>query len=439
ARVADGVGADLRRWLDGLDTGAASTLAPRARMDAAEADFARQLALTQSDDDEVARAAYESLTAHAEAWRAAAREYHGSTAGYFEVEATLRALLEPLADALGHGDTVAGQDEMLALLTAIGDNTGLAGPLAKQVPLASVLTDVFGGLGEGSYLGRLAVAQAEHTAALEAQTAYLHAADQHEASLLAAIEAAVRALDGLGGSGGGSTPPLPPPPDPPAPQEPPAPTRYYDYNALMAHNAPMAVHKRAQDYMSRNADVLAAWRAGTLRFGDGTLENTALGHFMYHGQHEGRWFSAGGWVNGPGGPTDDAIDARLSAGEFVLAAGAATYIANAAPGLIEALNDNQVHIAPLSSAPDLPAPNVIPFAPPMARDDGVLIDRVERLESRLDTLIAAVHGEASAGRRTDGGLTQSLIDELRALRRDLGAQTGRADLAARAAVGGRRA
>ncbi|MBB4268149.1 phage tail tape measure protein [Roseospira visakhapatnamensis] len=52
---------------------------------------------------------------------------------------------------------------------------------------------------------------------------------------------------------------------------------------------------------------------------------------------------------------------------------------------------------------------------------------------------AAVHGEASAGRRTDGGLTQVLVDELRALRRDLGAQTGRADLAARAAVGGRRA
>ncbi|MGV9540931.1 transglycosylase SLT domain-containing protein [Nocardia beijingensis] len=45
-------------------------------------------------------------------------------------------------------------------------------------------------------------------------------------------------------------------------------------------------------------------------------------------------YAEGGWVFGPGGPTSDAIPARLSAGEFVVNAAAAA----ANPGLLQAIN-----------------------------------------------------------------------------------------------------
>ncbi|WP_246164032.1 hypothetical protein, partial [Roseospira marina] len=87
--VAGSVGSDVRRYLDDLTGGSNSTLGQQERMESARAHLARQVTLAGSDDADVARAALESLTDYAEAYREAAeaalRHFadHGQTEGRY--------------------------------------------------------------------------------------------------------------------------------------------------------------------------------------------------------------------------------------------------------------------------------------------------------------------------------------------------------------------
>jgi len=83
-------------------------------------------------------------------------------------------------------------------------------------------------------------------------------------------------------------------------------------------------------FLNRGLDVLNAWAFG----GSGTADTGAVGGWFRRFLPFAGGGLVSGLVSGPGGPTDDAIPARLSAGEFVVNARAT----GRNRGLLEAIN-----------------------------------------------------------------------------------------------------
>jgi len=443
----------------------------RAVLDAAEELFLGALGtIANSDDEDAVRQALDHLGEWGRAYAEASSDYWGTQSQHYVNLAFIQEALNSVADALGAADPAEGDAEMAALLASIRENTGALGPLAKAEQLSDQLAVIFGGAGSTSYLYQLMTSSdmvAQYTDEIANLMAeFLEearaedddwrddrqwAAEGYEEHIPANYALAQgTGYEGDFGDGGWAAWIAQQSRD----------VQMAAANILLTYGQADRISWASSsgtvvdDYEAAN-DALVSATGFPGEFGGGAwnawiaqqsseIKYLARQILYAYGQSERVNFAAGGWVRGPGGWTDDLVPANLSNEEFVLRGAAATYIATAAPGLLEGLNDNQVSIAPLpppsmSSMDIPPAPNVVPFAGGgAARDEDALIDRVERLEAAMDAVAEAIHSEASAGRRTDGGLTQALVDELRGLRRDLRDSTDRAALSARAAVGGRR-
>jgi hypothetical protein len=428
ADLAQSTGQDIRTYLNGL------AAASGPGISAADAYAAAQTALTgalgtiaSSDDETAVQYALGQITTLADQFLAASQTYNASSADYVADLTFVQTALDALASALGT-DAYDADAEMTALLGEIRANTSLSGPLAKQVPLADTFRSIFGGPGSSSYLYMMLQAQDQ--------------ANDILAQIAAMPTTVTVTVDGGGSStstGGGtniSTPDVTPGLSG---------QQYYtwaEYSAAadgMTYDQKVARHNA---YLDRYPDVAAFVDSRYDPVGnswDGWPSRGLAGsaHFINHGQYEGRYFAAGGWVDGPGGPTDDAVAAHLSAGEFVVRAAAAGQWG----GLLESINDNTLRVAP--PQPPMIQPVVVPLpwagqASPAPGDGTLTADLLARIEARLAALETALRDEARDTRRADGALTGELSGHLIAVREALADATGSAALASRAAVGGRR-
>ncbi|WP_170245146.1 hypothetical protein [Pararhodospirillum oryzae] len=134
-------------------------------------------------------------------------------------------------------------------------------------------------------------------------------------------------------------------------------------------------------------------------------------------------YAAGGWVGGPGGGTDDATVASLSAGEYVVnAASARAY----AP-VVEAANAGTLRVV----AP--PDPVVVPFpAPGGGEREALLAPLLREVIGRLERVEAAIADGTSATRRTGGAGAQAVAEQIAGLADRLDAAVRAQALATRA-------
>lgn len=208
ANAAKSYGRSLRQYADSLIGGGAGNLSPEAQLQAAEDRFLALLTtISNSSDPEATQYALDNFQQAGDAFIQASQAMYGSAA---QTDAAI-AMVYGAADSLANAFGVTAQTEVDPLLKLIADNTGLGGPLAKQVPLntvfadlAKTLSDKFDGIfgtGTSSYLYRMIQAVNNvHSATLT-----LAALNQQLVELQGAAPAAPVTGGGAGGVNGGGT------------------------------------------------------------------------------------------------------------------------------------------------------------------------------------------------------------------------------------------
>ncbi|QCN98917.1 hypothetical protein D3093_26905 (plasmid) [Azospirillum argentinense] len=181
-------------------------------------------------------------------------------------------------------------------------------------------------------------------------------------------------------------------------------------DALARTAQPIVLSTQEAGYVARYADIADTW---TKNPGWSPLQ-----HYLQAGQFQGRTFSVGGRVDGPGTDTSDDVPAWLSRDEYVLRAQAAR---NAGYEALEALNTGRV-----AEAARMLAVRANDNAPRFARGG-----RVGSITSAGATTIAATGaaspwdgGSATAITRLTGEV-QRLTAEVVALRRERAEDAGR--------------
>lgn len=165
ANAAKSYGRSLRQYAESLIGGGAGNLSPEAQLKAAEDRFLALLTtISNSQDPEATQYALDNFQQAGDAFIKASQAMYGSAA---QTDAAI-AMVYGAADSLANVFGVTAQTEVDPLLKLIADNTGLGGPLAKQVPLntvfadlAKTLSDKFDGIfgtGTSSYLYQMVVA-----------------------------------------------------------------------------------------------------------------------------------------------------------------------------------------------------------------------------------------------------------------------------------------
>jgi len=207
ANAAKSYGRSLRQYADSLIGGGAGNLSPEAQLKAAEERFLALLTtISNSQDPEATQYALDNFQQAGDAFIKASQAMYGSAA---QTDAAI-AMVYGAADSLANVFGVTAQTEVDPLLKLIADNTGLGGPLAKQVPLntvfadlAKTLSDKFDGLfgtGTSNYLYQMVVA----IKSVHAATLTLASLNKQLVELQGAAPAAPSTSGGTGVNGGGT-------------------------------------------------------------------------------------------------------------------------------------------------------------------------------------------------------------------------------------------
>ncbi|HYH17568.1 MAG TPA: tape measure protein [Azospirillum sp.] len=157
ASFARSTGADIQRYRDGLKTGNDGAAGYDERLKAAREQFVSQLSLiATSSDPTTVQEALRQITQYAETYRKLAQEGQASGLDYKGVEDFIDAALGGLpmvkSEAQRQTDALNAMPQLLAAalnaegapLSEIEKQTGISGPLAKQVPLGTLFEGIFG-------------------------------------------------------------------------------------------------------------------------------------------------------------------------------------------------------------------------------------------------------------------------------------------------------
>ncbi len=242
----------------------------------------------------------------------------------------------------------ANMDGVLSATEAAAANTGLAGPLAKQVPLAQTFSEFFGGSGSQNYMYRQLGALAGIEAAIRDTAAKAVEESTPQGRTLSVSQAAAA----LRGSGNSQLASLFSSSKSTAQH---AGNLEYNLGGLLngenrglvdtvtANTIARALDFDESRYFSLNQDVAAAVSRGEFASG--------LQHFVSHGLQEGRQFYEGGYT-GPGGKYEPA--GIVHRGEVVWSQDDIS--AWGGVGVVESLRNGAVPLPAPLPMPNLPLP-----------------------------------------------------------------------------------
>jgi len=308
-------GQNIRQFVEDLqNTGGAGVSPETAYQNAEESFLAAISTIYTSDDDALVQDTISGITGIAQQYLAAAESYGASGDVYQQALGLVEGSLDDLAGRLGSDELTDIDPQLQAMidqLQTVAGNTGLSGPLAKQVPLAQTFSEFFGGNGSQNYMYRQLGALAGIEAAIR-ETVAQQVEESTPQGRTISVSQAASALRGTGNdqleylfrsSAGAATwagnmeVNL-------------GETLNGEQNSLTstvtASMIANALDFDEERYFTLNEDVAAAVARGEFKSG--------LHHFVSHGLQEGRQFYEGGYT-GPGGKYEPA--GIVHAGEVV--------------------------------------------------------------------------------------------------------------------------
>ena len=306
ARAMMSAGGNIRQFVESLQNTAGAGLSPEAAYQNAEESFLAAIStIYTSDDSALVQDTINGITGIAQQYLSAAEAYGASGNIYQQAQALVEGSLDDLAGRLG-SDELESIDPQLAAMVAelksVAANTGLSGPLAKQVPLAQTFAEFFGGNGSQNYMYRQLGALAGIEAAIRDTAAKAVEESTPQGRTLSVSQAAAA----LRGSGNSQLASLFSSSKSTAQH---AGNLEYNLGGLLngenrglvdtvtANTIARALDFDESRYFSLNQDVAAAVSRGEFASG--------LQHFVSHGLQEGRQFWEGGYT-GPGGKYEPA-------------------------------------------------------------------------------------------------------------------------------------
>jgi hypothetical protein len=165
ARTMMSAGQNIRQFVESLqNTGGAGVSPETAYQNAEESFLAAISTIYTSDDSALVQDTISGITGIAQQYLNAAEAYGASGNIYQQAQALVEGSLDDLASRLGSDELEDIDPQLQAMvdqLKNVATNTGLAGPLAKQVPLAQTFAEFFGGSGNQNYMVRQIGALAE--------------------------------------------------------------------------------------------------------------------------------------------------------------------------------------------------------------------------------------------------------------------------------------
>ncbi len=295
ARAMMSAGGNIRQFVESLQNTAGAGLSPETAYQNAEESFLAAIStIYTSDDSSLVQDTISGITGIAQEYLAAAEAYGASGSIYQQAQALVEGSLDDLAGRLGSDELEDIDPQLQAMvdqLKNVAANTGLAGPLAKQVPLAQTFSEFFGGSGSQNYMYRQLGALAGIEAAIRDTAAKAVEESTPQGRTLSVSQAAA-ALRGSGNSqlaslfNSSKT----------VAQH--AGNLEYNLGGLLngesrglvdtvtARTIANALDFDESRYFTLNEDVAAAVARGEFASG--------LQHFVSHGLQEGRKFAKGG-------------------------------------------------------------------------------------------------------------------------------------------------
>ncbi len=307
-------GQNIRQFVEGLQNTGGAGVSPEAAYQNAEASFLAAIStIYTSDDDSLVQNTINGITGIAQQYLTAAEAYGASGDVYQQAMGLVEGSLDDLASRLGSNELTDIDPQLQAMidqLQTVAGNTGLAGPLAKQVPLAQTFSEYFGGNGSQNYMFR----QLGYLADIEAAIRETAAKGVEESTPTGKTLTSSQVFSSLRGSGNdqleylfragasGSW------------------AGNLEYNVIPAiagsptgltstvdsSTVANALGFNESRYFELNPDVARAVSQGEF--------NSGLHHYLMHGINDGRQFYNGGYT-GPGGKYDPA--GIVHAGEIV--------------------------------------------------------------------------------------------------------------------------
>ncbi|KTG26216.1 hypothetical protein AWR38_17745 [Idiomarina sp. WRN-38] len=158
-------GGNIRQFVESLQNTAGAGLSPETAYQNAEESFLAAIStIYTSDDNALVQDTINGITGIAQQYLSAAEAYGASGNIYQQAQALVEGSLDDLAGRLGSEELEDIDPQLQAMvdqLKNVATNTGLSGPLAKQVPLAQTFAEFFGGSGSQNYMVRQIGALAE--------------------------------------------------------------------------------------------------------------------------------------------------------------------------------------------------------------------------------------------------------------------------------------
>ena len=299
-------GQNIRQFVESLQNTAGAGVSPEAAYNSAEESFLAAIStIYTSDDSALVQDTINGITGIAQQYLSAAEAYGASGNIYQQAQALVEGSLDDLAGRLGSDELTDIDPQLAAMvdqLKNVATNTGLSGPLAKQVPLAQTFSEFFGGSGSQNYMYRQLGALAGIEAAIRDTAAKAVEESTPQGRTLSVSQAAAA----LRGSGNSQLASLFSSSKSTAQH---AGNLEYNLGGLLngenrglvdtvtANTIARALDFDESRYFSLNQDVAAAVSRGEFASG--------LQHFVSHGLQEGRQFYEGGYT-GPGGKYEPA-------------------------------------------------------------------------------------------------------------------------------------
>jgi hypothetical protein len=288
-------GSNIRQFVESLQNTAGAGLSPETAYQNAEESFLAAIStIYTSDDNALVQDTISGITGIAQQYLSAAEAYGASGSIYQQAQALVEGSLDDLASRLGSDELEDIDPQLQAMvdqLKSVATNTGLSGPLAKQVPLAQTFEEFFGGSGSQNYMYR----QLGALAGIEAAIRETVAKDVEESTPEGRSLSVSQAAAALRGSGNSQLASLFSSSKSTAQH---AGNLEYNLGGLLngesrglvdtvtARTIANALDFDESRYFTLNEDVAAAVARGEFASG--------LQHFVSHGLQEGRKFAKGG-------------------------------------------------------------------------------------------------------------------------------------------------
>lgn len=396
ARAMMSAGQSIRQFVEGLQNTSGSSVSPEAAYKNSEESFLAAIStIYTSDDGDLVQETIRGITGIADQYLTAAEDYGASGSIYQQAQALVEGSLDDLADRLGSDEITEIDPQLQAMVDQLKDvaaNTGLAGPLAKQVPLAQTFSEFFGGNGSQNYMYR----QLGALAGIEAAIRETVAKDVEESTPEGRNLSVSQAASALRGSGNSQLASLFSSSKSTSQH---AGNLEYNLGGLLngesrglvdtvnASTIANALDFDESRYFSLNEDVAAAVARGEFASG--------LQHFVSHGLQEGRKFYDGGYT-GDGGKYD--LAGIVHAGEIVWSQEDISRFGGA--GAVESLRTAPRQVStpstPLPQFPTLGQSDVVELLQDLRREMAELRKENARLQDASNKHLAAANTQRGA-------------------------------------------